>query len=60
MIKNTIKTMWLEKISGSVKHHPLRSIGTTEATTHLFISNSFKDKRILNLFGNPAISGRKM
>ncbi len=40
----------LEKISASVKHHPLKQMGTTEATAHLFISNPFKKGGIVQLF----------
>ena len=40
----------LEKISTGVKHHPLKQMGTTEATAHLFISNPFKGKSFFNMF----------
>ena len=40
----------LEKISSNVKHHPLKQMGTTEATAHLFISNPFKGKGFINIF----------
>ncbi len=40
----------LEKIGQSVHKHPLRHMGSTEATAHLFIANPFKGKSLLNLF----------
>ena len=40
----------LEKIHKNVNHHPLKKMGTTEATAHLFISNPFKGKSFLNMF----------
>ena len=40
----------LEKISNNVNHHPMKKMGTTDATAHLFIHNPFKGKNILNLF----------
>ncbi|HIJ10445.1 TPA: zinc metalloprotease HtpX [Candidatus Woesearchaeota archaeon] len=40
----------LEKIEGSVHHHGLRKMGTTEATAHLFIHHPFRGKSMLNLF----------
>jgi heat shock protein HtpX len=49
----------LEKIEGSVKQNPLRKMGTTDATAHLFISNPFKGKSLLNLFStHPTTSER--
>lgn len=40
----------LEKISSNVKAHPLKQMGTTEATAHLFISNPFRGKGFINMF----------
>jgi heat shock protein HtpX len=40
----------LEKIHANVTHHPLRQMGTTEATAHLFISNPFRGKGLISLF----------
>ncbi len=40
----------LEKIHKNVSHHPLRKQGTTDATAHMFISNPFRGKNLLNLF----------
>jgi heat shock protein HtpX len=40
----------LEKIERNVSHNPLRKMGTTEATAHLFISNPFRGKSFLKLF----------
>jgi heat shock protein HtpX len=40
----------LEKIENNVHHNPLRQMGTTDATAHLFIHNPFKGKSIMNLF----------
>jgi len=40
----------LEKIERNVKGHPLKRMGTTDATAHMFIHNPFKGKSLLNLF----------
>jgi len=40
----------LEKIEANVNHFPLKKMGTTEATAHMFIHHPFKGKSILNLF----------
>ena len=42
----------LEKIHNNVHHHPLKKMGTTEATAHLFIANPFKGKSFLKLFSS--------
>lgn len=39
----------LEKISGSIKAHPLTPHATTTATAHLFISNPFSANALLSL-----------
>ncbi|HLC51727.1 MAG TPA: zinc metalloprotease HtpX, partial [Candidatus Nanoarchaeia archaeon] len=49
----------LEKINQNVKHNPLKPLGVTEATAHLFISNPFKGKSFLNLFStHPSMEER--
>ena len=49
----------LEKIDKNVSHHPLKKMGTTDATAHLFIHNPFKGKSVLNLFStHPATEER--
>lgn len=49
----------LEKIENNVHHHPLKKMGSTEATAHLFISNPFRGKSMLNLFStHPSTSER--
>ncbi len=40
----------LEKIQKNVASNPIREMGTTEATAHLFIHSPFKGKSLLNLF----------
>ncbi len=40
----------LQKIEGSVKHHPFGRMGTTEATAHMFISNPLKSSSFIELF----------
>jgi heat shock protein HtpX len=40
----------LEKISGSVNHHPLKKMGSTDATAHMFIHHPFRGKSFFNLF----------
>jgi heat shock protein HtpX len=40
----------LEKIEQSVKHKPLKAMGKTEATSHLFISNPFRTRGLVTLF----------
>lgn len=46
----------LEKISGIVKHHPIRG---NAATSHLFIVNPFKADAIVNLFStHPSVEQR--
>lgn len=40
----------LEKIHNNVSHNPLKQMGTTEATAHLFIHNPFKGKGFINIF----------
>ena len=40
----------LEKIEQGIKHVPLRPMGQTEATAHLFIQNPFRNKGIVKLF----------
>ncbi len=40
----------LEKISGSVQHHPFAPHASTTATAHLFISNPFRNVGWLHLF----------
>ncbi len=49
----------LEKIHKNVSHFPFRKQGTTEATAHMFISNPFRGKSLLNLFStHPAMEER--
>jgi heat shock protein HtpX len=49
----------LEKIHKNVSHFPFRRQGTTDATAHMFISNPFRGKRLLNLFStHPAMEER--
>ncbi len=49
----------LEKIHSNVSHNPLKKMGTTDATAHLFIHNPFKGKNMLNLFStHPATEER--
>jgi heat shock protein HtpX len=49
----------LEKIENGVKNHPLRQMGTTEATAHLFISNPFRGHGFVKLFStHPSTSER--
>ncbi len=40
----------LEKIHKNVTHHPLKKMGKTDATAHLFISNPFSGKSLFKLF----------
>jgi heat shock protein HtpX len=40
----------LEKIHKNVSHNPFKRMGTTEATSHLFIANPFRGKSLLNFF----------
>tara|TARA_Y100000310_G_C20656562_1_gene802250 strand:+ start:313 stop:1170 length:858 start_codon:yes stop_codon:yes gene_type:complete len=49
----------LEKIHHNVAHYPLRKMGSTESTAHLFISNPFSGKSIFKLFStHPAMEER--
>jgi len=49
----------LEKIHSNVSNHPLKKMGTTEATAHLFIHNPFKGKTFMNLFStHPPVEER--
>jgi heat shock protein HtpX len=49
----------LEKIHSNVSHHPLKQMGTTEATAHLFIHNPFKGKGLVTLFStHPSVEER--
>ncbi|MBR9683381.1 zinc metalloprotease HtpX [Candidatus Woesearchaeota archaeon] len=40
----------LEKIHQNVSHFPLKKMGTTDATAHMFIHSPFKGKSFLELF----------
>lgn len=40
----------LQKLEKGTKEKPLKSMGTTEATSHMFISNPFKGGGLVNLF----------
>ena len=49
----------LEKIEKSVKHHPFKRTGNSEATAHLFISNPLKKSSFIELFStHPLIHKR--
>jgi heat shock protein HtpX len=49
----------LEKIAGSVHHHPLAPHASTTATAHLFISNPFRNLGWLHLFStHPSTADR--
>ena len=49
----------LEKIDRNVAHNPLKRMGTTDATAHMFIHNPFKGKSLFNLFStHPATAER--
>ena len=49
----------LEKIHNNVNQNPMKKMGTTDATAHMFIHNPFKGKNILNLFStHPATEER--
>lgn len=40
----------LEKLEKGIQHKPLRPMGTTEATAHLFIENPFKGSGMFKMF----------
>ncbi len=40
----------LEKLEVGIKHAPLRPMGTTESTAHLFIENPFRGKGLFTIF----------
>jgi heat shock protein HtpX len=40
----------LEKLEGSVKHHPFRATSTTQVTAHMFIVNPFRGGGFIKLF----------
>ena len=49
----------LEKIHKNVSHFPFKRMGSTDATAHLFISNPFKGRSLLNLFStHPKVGER--
>ena len=49
----------LEKIHQNVERNPLKKMGTTEATAHMFIANPFRGKSMLNLFStHPDVNER--
>lgn len=49
----------LEKIHNNVSHNPLKQMGTTEATAHIFIHNPFKGKGFINIFStHPSVEER--
>jgi len=49
----------LEKLQKNIVQHPLRQMGTTDATAHLFISSPFSGKSLFNLFStHPPVEER--
>lgn len=49
----------LEKIHKNVSHFPLKKMGSTDATAHLFIHNPFRGRSVLNLFStHPPVEER--
>ncbi|MFC1686756.1 zinc metalloprotease HtpX [Nanoarchaeota archaeon] len=40
----------LEKLQTGIKHAPLKPMGTTESTAHLFIENPFRGKGLFTIF----------
>lgn len=49
----------LEKIEQNVKHNPMKKMGTTEATAHLFIESPFRGGGFIQLFStHPKTSER--
>jgi heat shock protein HtpX len=49
----------LQKIHDNVKHFPLKRMGTTDATAHMFIYNPFKGRSMLQLFStHPSLENR--
>lgn len=49
----------LQKIHDNVSHFPLKRMGTTDATAHMFIYHPFKGKSLLSLFStHPSLEDR--
>jgi heat shock protein HtpX len=49
----------LEKLDSDIKHHPLATTSTTQATSHLFIASPFRSSRLVALFQtHPSVKSR--
>ncbi len=49
----------LEKIERSVKHHPFKRTGNSEATAHLFISNPLRKSSFIELFSTHPLTHKR-